>query len=90
MITLIRLKGKKLLELNECIHERDNYQCIVCGAYINLGEKWHHEPQGANKEDTEEKGLLLCYRHHNERHFGKNSRKIREKCEEYLRRKYEI
>jgi hypothetical protein len=84
----IRLKGKQLAELNRKIHERDNYSCIACGAYVDEGEKFHHEYGGKDKEDIEEKGVTLCYRCHHERHFGKLCTVIKEKCREYLRNKY--
>ena len=81
----IRLKGKAIARLNEMIHERDNYKCIVpdCRRYVPITEKWHHEPCGANKEDIVEKGCLLCYEHHQQRE-SKDSESIRQACEDYL------
>jgi hypothetical protein len=84
----VRLKGKKLAELNKEIHERDNYLCIVCGTYVDEGEKFHHDPPGKDKEDIKEKGVTLCYKCHQERHFGKLCTVIKNKCREYLRNLY--
>ncbi|WP_110955742.1 hypothetical protein [Anaerosinus massiliensis] len=85
----IRLRGKAVAELNQFIHERDNYTCVVpgCGKHVPIGEKWHHEPCGVYKEDIPEKGCLLCYKHHQQRD-GKNSAEIREACEGYLNNLY--
>lgn len=81
----IRLKGKAVARLNEMIHERDNYKCVVpgCSRYVPITEKWHHEPCGQNKEDIVEKGCLLCYEHHQQRE-SKDSEPIRKACEDYL------
>lgn len=81
----VRLSGKAIVKLNEDIHERDNYKCIVpgCGRYVPIGEKWHHEPCGQNKEDVIEKGCLLCYEHHIQRD-SKNGEPIRKACENHL------
>jgi hypothetical protein len=77
-------------QLNNDIHERDGDTCIItgCGRFVAPGEKWHHEPCGCRKENRIEKGLLLCYEHHQQRHFGKNSAEIRRQCESYLRNLY--
>jgi hypothetical protein len=85
----IRLTGKPAAALNEAIHERDNYRCIVpgCRHYVPIGEKWHHEPCGSNKEDVIEKGCLLCYTHHEERE-SKDGAPIKRACEDYLNRIY--
>jgi hypothetical protein len=81
----IRLKGKKLAQLNQDIHERDGYRCIIkgCGRHVLLGEKFHHEPCGAYKEDRIEKGCCLCYLHHQMRE-SKDGADIKRQCEEYL------
>lgn len=81
----IRLKGKAIADLNLLIHERDNYTCIFpgCGKHVPIGEKWHHEPCGSDREDVPEKGCLLCYEHHQERE-GNRAKEIRIACEEYL------
>lgn len=80
-----RLTGKKLADLNKQIHERDNYTCIIpgCDHFVQLGEKFHHEPCGSNKEDVIQKGCLLCYEHHQQRE-SKDSEPIRKACEDYL------
>lgn len=82
----IRIKNTK--DLNETVHNRDKNMCIICGEYVDIGEKWHHEPCGIGKEDIKEKGALLCKKCHHERHFGKLSRIIKEKIEQYLMRLY--
>lgn len=81
----IRLTGKPLVELNRQIHERDDYTCIIkgCGRHVALGEKFHHEPCGAYKEDVIEKGCCLCYMHHQLRE-SKEGDDIRQQCEDYL------
>lgn len=85
----VRLKGEAVKRLNEQIHERDNYTCVVprCGRYVPIGEKWHHEPCGAHKEDVIEKGCLLCYEHHQQRE-GNKTTEIKKACEDYLSRLY--
>lgn len=84
----VRLSGRRLEELNEAIHERDGHRCIICGAYVHIGEKFHHEPPGIGKSDEIEKGVLLCYTCHQERHFGPDSQKIKQKAAVYLEKLY--
>ena len=83
-----RLTGKSLAALNKKIYDRDGGCCIICGAYIQPGEKFHHVWQAADKEDVEEKGVMLCGKCHHEAHFGEKVKEIREKCKEYLRGLY--
>ncbi len=85
----VRLKGKKLSDLNRAIHIRDHNQCVVCGAWVNPAKKFHHEPCGINRSDEIGKGVVLCDICHFQRHNGKNSGEIREKIREYLRKCYE-
>ncbi|TWH49605.1 hypothetical protein [Sporomusa sp. KB1] len=82
----VRITGKKLSKLNDDIHGRDDSKCIIkgCGRYVDPREKFHHEPQGNDKEDRIEHGVTLCLKHHTERHSGTNGADIREQCEEYL------
>lgn len=84
----VRLKRAELEELNRAIHTRDGHNCIICGAYVPIGAKFHHEPQGADKSDEIEKGVLLCFNCHQIRHFGKDSQTVREKIIDYLARLY--
>lgn len=84
----VRLSGRRLEELNEAIHERDGHRCIVCGAYVPIGEKFHHEPPGNGKSDEIKKGVLLCYTCHQERHFGSMSQEIKQRAVEYLEKLY--
>lgn len=84
----VHLTGTKLRKLNERIHDRDEDSCIICGRWVERGVKFHHEPPGIHKEDKEEKGVLLCYECHQERHHGKNSEYIRQKAVEYLAEMY--
>ena len=84
----VRLKGKALRELNAAIHERDGHCCIICGAYVDPGEKFHHEPGGAQKSDEIDKGALLCYRCHQRRHFGPDGQEVKRKVEKYLNDHY--
>ena len=53
----VKLYGEKLRKLNTAIHERDGNCCIICGRYVDPGEKFHHEPCGA-LEIAKERGLL--------------------------------
>lgn len=80
----VRLKGKALWELNAAIHERDGHSCIICGCYVDIGVKFHHEPCGAHKSDEMGKGVTLCFDCHQERHFGANSKEVKTKIVEYL------
>lgn len=81
----VRLKWKKLKQLNQDIHERDKYTCIVpgCGKHVPLEEKFHHEPCGAYKEDVIYKGCLLCYEDHQKRE-SKDGEGIKQHCRSYL------
>lgn len=83
-----RRKGKPLSELNTQIHTRDKNACILCRRSVLPDEKFHHEPQGARKQDREECGVLLCQDCHYERHFGSNTKEYRNRCEEYLTKRY--
>ena len=72
-------------ELNEAIHERDHYQCVICGVYVPLEEKFHHEPCGhGRKSDEITKGVILCGEHHYIRHNKAEGIEVKAKCEEYL------
>jgi hypothetical protein len=84
----VRLKGEKLAKLNADIHERDNDCCVLCGRWVDPGEKFHHEPCGPDKQDRVECGVVLCEKCHYERHFGKNSIAVKKFIEEYLKNYY--
>lgn len=86
----IRLKGKALKKLNNDIHERDGDTCIIkgCGRFVLPDAKFHHEPGGADKQDRKECAALLCDECHHERHFGKDSQRIKIECEAYLKELY--
>lgn len=91
-IKRIRHKGNPLKELNKKVHERDGYTCIIkgCDRPVVLGEKFHHEPCGAAKEDKIEKACLLCSHHHYIRHHGKEGlREVKRQCIEYLSNLYQ-
>ena len=80
----VRLKGATLKALNEVIHERDGHCCIICGRYVQPGEKFHHEPGGPDKSDVMEQGVTLCFDCHQRLHFGPGSNEIKERCRAYL------
>lgn len=84
----IRLSGSKLSELNKRIHERDAHICILCGRSVLPGEKFHHYPQGADKNDREECGVLLCMSCHHDAHHSGRVKEIKEKVAAYLERLY--
>ena len=84
----VKLYGEKLRKLNTAIHERDGNCCIICGRYVDPGEKFHHEPCGALKSDEISKGVTLCYDCHQERHCGTGSRVVKEQIKEYLQGLY--
>ena len=84
---LIRLRGKDLRVLVAKVFERDNHECVVCGAWVESGIKPHHEPCGAGRKSDElNKMVLLCNQCHYERHHGKNLNLYREKIENYLKK----
>jgi len=86
-----RLKGEPLKQFNKQVHDRDGYTCIIkgCDRPVVLGEKFHHEPCGATKEDRIERACLLCFHHHYIRHHGKEGLKeVRTQCVEYLSERY--
>lgn len=84
----IHLTGKKLRDLNDFVHDRDWNKCIVCGAYVPRGEKFHHEPCGVYKSDEAEKAVTLCSQCHFDRHHGTKAAEVRQKCVDYLRKLY--
>lgn len=84
----IKLRGKKLRDLNHNIHDRDDYRCVVCGQEVEEGEKFHHEPCGIYKSDEETKAVLLCEKCHKKRHFTDQAAEIRDQCVQYLRSLY--
>ncbi|MGE9944834.1 hypothetical protein ACQRCN_07790 [Phascolarctobacterium succinatutens] len=84
----VKLYGEKLRKLNTAIHERDGNCCIICGRYVDPGEKFHHEPCGALKSDEISQGVTLCYDCHQERHCGAGSRVVKEQIKEYLQELY--
>ena len=85
----IRLNGKKINELNKVIHERDG-RCILCHKWVSIEEKFHHQKFGIHKQDRIECGCILCYSCHQEVHFGKNSKCLQQKIEDYLTDLYPV
>lgn len=81
----VKLKGKALRELNDAIHDRDHNQCVICGRWVDIGEKFHHEPCGSRKSDEINKGVTLCGDCHFKRHFSKECNQVKGKIESYLR-----
>lgn len=82
---LIRLKGQALRELVSKVYERDDHRCIICGRWVQEGEKPHHEPCGeGRKSDELGKMVLLCYECHYKRHHTGQAREIKEQIFEYL------
>ena len=84
----VRLHGNRLKQLNSEIFERDGHKCVVCGRWVAVGFKFHHEPCGIDKSDEIEKGVVLCRECHFERHNGKNNQEIRKKIVDYLKGLY--
>lgn len=85
--THVKLKGKALRELNDAIFRRDGC-CILCGRYVDPGEKFHHEPNGASKSDELHKGVVLCQDCHNDRHFTDRCMVLKKKILTYLQEFY--
>lgn len=87
----VRVKGKKLKQLNDAIHERDDNKCVVSGVYVDPDVKFHHVKRGINKEDRIEYGVTLDPGVHWKSHFSKDTEereRINRRCEEYLRGLY--
>jgi 5-methylcytosine-specific restriction endonuclease McrA len=84
----MKLTGKILRNLYDKIYLRDGGRCVNCGAEIEYGLKFHHEPCGSYKSDEPEKLVMLCPECHYERHNTWRSEKIREKCVAYLQDLY--
>lgn len=82
----VRLKGQALNALNNAIHERDGDKCVICGKYVDRGQKWHHVYFGSGrKSDVIEEGVTLCYGCHQDTHFNADVMKENtRKCIEYL------
>lgn len=87
----VRLRGKKIADLNTAIHDRDNNKCVVSGVEVEPGVKFHHVKRGINKEDRIEYGVTLDPGIHWKAHFSKDTyerERINRRCEEYLRGLY--
>lgn len=88
----IRLTGRKLAELNKAIHDRDEDRCVICGRWVDPGEKFHHidfKSQGGG--DTEDNGATLCQDCHSQKAHGPEAAAIRKRLKEYIqerKRKY--
>lgn len=85
----VKLTGRKLRELNQKIFERDNYACIICGAYVSPEHKFHHEPNAQDKTDELSGGVVLCDSCHYARHNTDRLKEIKDKCRRYLKNIYE-
>lgn len=73
------------MDLVNAVYARDKHCCIVCGRWVEDGNKPHHEWGGyGRKTDSIDKMVLLCYECHFQRHHGKNSAVVRERCRSYL------
>ena len=84
----IRLHGRALAALNAEVHDRDNDCCIFCGEGVDPGEKFHHYPQGADKQDRKECAVTACGKCHDLAHFSELVQEFKDKCESYLRKLY--
>lgn len=56
----VKLTGKYLKALYKIVYKRDAGQCVCCGAPVEYGVKFHHEPCGSYKSDEPEKLVMLC------------------------------
>ncbi|MGN0946725.1 MAG: hypothetical protein ACI4N8_09565 [Megasphaera sp.] len=83
----VHLTGRKAKEFYDKIYERDDGHCIWCGAPIEYGVKYHHEPCGIYRSDEETKVVMLCPRCHFVRHHQEPA-VAREVCVDYLHRLY--
>jgi 5-methylcytosine-specific restriction endonuclease McrA len=90
---VVRLVGKALAALNDRIWHRDGGCCVLCGAPVPYGTKFHHirfKSQGGG--DTEQNGATLCQTGnncHGQAH-GPKAKEIRAKLLAYIRRIYDI
>lgn len=83
----LRLKGKPLAALNQKIHDRDG-GCVVCGMWVDPGEKFHHVTfRSRGGEDTEQNGVTLCRTCHGLAH-GRYASGIADRLKRYLEGKY--
>lgn len=86
-VKVIRLKGDKLKKLNDKIANRDNNSCVLCGAYVAEGTKFHHIIYKSHGGGDEEKnGVTLCQSEKNchGRAHGIEAKAIRAKLEKYI------
>jgi 5-methylcytosine-specific restriction endonuclease McrA len=84
-----RLTGKALAELNDRIYHRDGGRCVLCGALVPYGTKFHHikfKSQGGG--DTIDNGATLCQTGnncHGQAH-GPKAKEIRAKLLRYVKK----
>jgi 5-methylcytosine-specific restriction endonuclease McrA len=90
----IRLKGVKLKQLNDYIHQRDQHCCVLewitegQRKWVDPGEKFHHvifKSHGGS--DTKENGATLCMDCHRLAH-GEQAESIRQILLGYLEQIY--
>ncbi len=84
----VKLTGKKLKALYDAVYRRDSGLCVVCGAPVEYGVKFHHEPCGSYRSDEPSKVVMLCHDCHFKRHNTGESDRIRTACIRYLQQRY--
>lgn len=89
-----RLYGDDLRELNDLIWERDGGCCVLCGAPVPRGTKFHHilfKSHGGT--DDEKNGVTLCQAGrncHTTRAHGPEAKEVRKTLEKYISDTYFI
>jgi len=80
----IRLSSKGVKILNDAIFARDDDKCILCHAWVNNQEKFHHAKKNGLKSDVIEEGVVLCMDCHKKMHDTGETKNIKHKIIRYL------
>ena len=76
----VRLEGKAKIELYRAVYDRDNGECVCCGAHVDFGTIPHHEPlRGKGGQDKIEDVFTLCMICHDIRHFRAGALEVKRK-----------
>lgn len=72
------------------VYERDQW-CILCGGSegLTIAHVKNKGMGGTKRKDSADNLVCLCLECHNKMDNGANGKPLRERCEQYLRDKYQ-